>query len=75
MVMKRERERGWKRRDLHSPHLVFKLGHDCIKASAIPKTATQMPISVRRASVERPRDSTGGSAVESNRGTCGSVAA
>ena len=73
--MGRKRDRRRRRRDVQSPHLIFKLGRDCIRVSAIPKTATQTPTSVRRASVERPCDWLDSPAVGSRRAACGNTAA
>ena len=39
---------------MHRPHVIFKLGHDSTRVSAVPKTAMHTPISVSNASVERP---------------------
>jgi len=38
---------------VHRPHLIFKLGHDSTSVSASARTATQTPISVSSASIDR----------------------
>jgi hypothetical protein len=63
-------ETGWKRerrrscRDVHSPHLILRLGHNYTRVSTSPKTAIQTPISVSNASVDSPCDWTDGPAME-----------
>jgi len=41
---------------VHSPRRSFKLGHDSTRVSPSPRTATQTPISVSSASVDRVCD-------------------
>ena len=60
---------------MHRPHVIFKLGHDRIRVSTMPKTATQTPISVSSASVDKVCDWTGPPAVERCRATSGIGAA
>jgi len=52
--------------DVHSLLRNFKLGHDSTRVSARPRTATQTPISVSSASVDRGCDWTAASAVKSS---------
>lgn len=61
--------------DLHSPHRNLKLGHDSTRVSARPRTATQTPMSVSSASVDRVCDWTAVSVVESRCTAYGMAAA
>lgn len=60
---------------MHSPHLNFRLGHDRTRVSAVPKTATQTPISVSSASVDKVCDWPSAPASEACRAISGMVAA
>lgn len=60
---------------MHRSHVIFRLGHDNTRVSAVPKTATQTPISVSSASVDRPCDWTNVPAVESRSAAYGITAA
>jgi hypothetical protein len=60
---------------VHSPHLILRLGHNCTRVSTSPKTATQTPISVNKASVDRPCDWTALPVIGFRRATRGIAAA